>query len=90
MCGPKISVVVPVYNSECFLRSTLDSLLAQTLCDIEIVCVNDGSRDSSLQILEEYSSKDSRVIAPFSKVFSIFSLGVFGFSFKKAKSKENM
>lgn len=62
MCGPKISVIVPVYNSERFLRFTLDSLLAQTLCDIEIVCVNDGSRDSSLQILKEYSSKDSRVV----------------------------
>ena len=60
MC--KISVVIPVYNSERFLRFTLDSLLAQTLCDIEIVCVNDGSRDSSLQILKEYSSKDSRVV----------------------------
>jgi glycosyltransferase EpsH len=62
MCGPKISVVVPVYNSERFLRSTLDSLLAQTFCDIEIVCVNDGSSDSSLQILEEYASKEPRVV----------------------------
>ena len=62
MCGPKISVIVPVYNSERFLRFTLDSLLAQTLYDIEVVCVNDGSRDSSLQILKEYSSKDSRVV----------------------------
>lgn len=60
MC--KISIVVPVYNSERFLRSTLDSLLAQTLCDIEIVCVNDGSSDSSLQILEEYASREPRVV----------------------------
>ena len=60
MC--KISIVVPVYNSERFLRSTLDSLLAQTLFDIEIVCVNDGSSDSSLQILEEYASKEPRVV----------------------------
>ena len=60
MC--KISVVVPVYNSERFLRSTLDSLLAQTLSDIEIVCVNDGSSDSSLQILEEYASREPRVV----------------------------
>ena len=60
MC--KISVVIPVYNAERFLRSTLDSLLAQTLCDIEIVCVNDGSSDSSLQILEEYASGEPRVV----------------------------
>lgn len=60
MC--KISIVVPVYNSERFLRSTLDSLLAQTLSDIEIVCVNDGSSDASLQILEEYASRESRVV----------------------------
>ena len=60
MC--KISVVIPVYNSERFLRSTLDSLLAQTLSDIEIVCVNDGSSDSSLQILEEYASREPRVV----------------------------
>ena len=58
----KISVVVPVYNSERFLRSTLDSLLAQTLSDIEIICVNDGSSDSSLQILEEYASREYRVV----------------------------
>ena len=60
MC--KISVVIPVYNAERFLRSTLDSLLAQTLSDIEIVCVNDGSSDSSLQILEEYASREPRVV----------------------------
>ena len=56
------SVVIPVYNAERFLRSTLDSLLAQTLSDIEIVCVNDGSSDSSLQILEEYASREPRVV----------------------------
>lgn len=60
MC--KISVVIPVYNAERFLRSTLDSLLAQTLRDIEIVCVNDGSSDSSLQILEEYALREPRVV----------------------------
>ena len=58
----KISIVVPIYNAERFLRSTLDSLLAQTLSDIEIVCVNDGSSDSSLQILEEYASREPRVV----------------------------
>lgn len=58
---PKISIVVPVYNVEIYLRECLDSLINQTLEDIEIICVNDGSTDSSPQILEEYASKDSRI-----------------------------
>ena len=58
---PKISIVVPVYNVEKYIRECLDSLVNQTLEDIEIICVNDGSRDSSPQILEEYASKDSRI-----------------------------
>lgn len=58
----KVSVVVPVYNVENYLRQCLDSILAQTLTDIEIICVDDGSSDSSLQILEEYAKKDPRVI----------------------------
>ncbi len=58
---PKVSVLVPVYNVEKYLNQCLDSLINQTLSDIEIICVNDGSKDSSLKILEEYSSKDSRI-----------------------------
>ena len=57
----KVSVLVPVYNVECYLRQCLDSVLAQTLKDIEVVCVNDGSTDSSPAILKEYASKDSRI-----------------------------
>jgi len=58
----EISVIVPVYNSEKYLRPCLDSIVNQTFRDIEIICVNDGSVDSSLQILEEYASKDDRFV----------------------------
>lgn len=58
---PKISVIVPVYNVENYLRECLDSLIGQSLKDIEIICVNDGSKDASLQILREYAAKDSRI-----------------------------
>ena len=58
---PKVSVIIPVYNSEKYLSECLDSVVNQTLKDIEIICVNDGSKDSSLRILEEYASKDNRV-----------------------------
>ena len=58
---PKVSVVIAVYNAESFLRECLDSVLAQRLRDIEIICVNDGSSDGSLDILREYEKKDSRV-----------------------------
>lgn len=58
---PKVSVIIPVYNVEIYLRECLDSVLNQTLKDIEIICVNDGSTDTSLSILEEYVSKDSRI-----------------------------
>lgn len=57
----KVSVILPVYNVEEYLRQALDSIVNQTLKDIEIICVNDGSKDNSLNILEEYASKDDRV-----------------------------
>lgn len=60
--SPKVSVVIPVYNSVVFLRECLDSVLGQTLKDIEVICVDDGSTDGSGQILDEYEKKDSRVI----------------------------
>ena len=58
---PKVSIVVPVYNVEKYLRECLDSLLAQKLKDIEIIVVNDGSTDSSADIAAEYAARDSRV-----------------------------
>ena len=55
----KVSIIVPVYNVELYLKHCLDSLVNQTLKDIEIICVNDGSTDNSLSILEEYAQKYS-------------------------------
>lgn len=60
-----VSVIVPVFNVEKYLSECLDSILNQSLDDIEIICVNDGSTDSSLEILNAYASKDKRI-----KVFS--------------------
>ena len=57
----RISVIVPVYNMEAYLRECLDSILRQTLTNIEIITINDGSKDGSLSILREYEKKDSRV-----------------------------
>lgn len=57
----KVSVVIPVYNVEGFLGECLDSITKQTLTDIEIICVNDGSKDRSLDILNEYAAKDERI-----------------------------
>lgn len=57
----KVSVIVPVYNVEDFLRECLDTIVNQTLKDIEIICVNDGSTDNSLDILYEYQEKDNRI-----------------------------
>ncbi|MBR6435946.1 MAG: glycosyltransferase family 2 protein, partial [Thermoguttaceae bacterium] len=59
---PAISVIIPVYNVEPYLRECLDSVVNQTFRDIEIICVNDGSTDGSPAILEEYAAKDSRII----------------------------
>ncbi|MDP4119783.1 MAG: glycosyltransferase family 2 protein [Bacillota bacterium] len=58
---PLISVVITVYNKEPFLKKCLDSVINQTLTDIEIICVDDGSTDNSLEILHQFSSKDKRI-----------------------------
>ncbi|MBO5312962.1 MAG: glycosyltransferase [Clostridia bacterium] len=57
---PKVSIVVPIYNVERYLRQCLDSIANQTLKDIEVICVNDGSKDSSLDIIMEYVNSDPR------------------------------
>lgn len=61
MSSPLVSVVIPVYNAMPFLRDCLDSVCNQTLEDIEIVCVDDGSTDDSRETLEIYAAKDSRI-----------------------------
>lgn len=60
--NPKITVVVPVYNTGEILRQTLDSILAQTFQDFELIIVDDGSTDISPDICDEYAKKDSRII----------------------------
>lgn len=57
----KVSIILPVYNMGQYLAKSLDSLINQSLKDIEIICINDGSTDNSLNILEEYAQKDERV-----------------------------
>ena len=57
----KVSVIIPVYNAESYIRQCLDAVVGQTLKEIEIICVNDGSTDGSAQILEEYAKKDERI-----------------------------
>lgn len=57
----KVSIIVPVYNVGKYLSKCLDSLINQTLKDIEIICVNDGSGDNSLDILKNFAQKDSRI-----------------------------
>ena len=61
MKQPAVSVIMPVYNGEKHLRECLDCVVNQTLRDIEIICVDDGSSDSSAEIVEEYAAKDPRV-----------------------------
>ena len=57
----RITIVIPVYNVELYLRECLDSVLNQTFTDWEAICVNDGSVDGSTAILEEYAAKDYRL-----------------------------
>ncbi len=56
-----ISIIIPVYNVEKYLSHCLDSVLAQTFSDFEVICINDGSTDNSLQILQKYLKKDDRI-----------------------------
>jgi len=66
----KVSVIIPVYNTEKFLRKCLDSVCNQTLQDIEIICINDCSTDGSSEILREYAGKDNRI-----KLIELFENG---------------
>ncbi|MBT6715512.1 MAG: glycosyltransferase, partial [Elusimicrobiaceae bacterium] len=58
----KISIIVPVYNSERYLAKCLDSLVGQTLKDIEIILINDGSTDGSAKIIETYAKKYRNIV----------------------------
>ena len=58
---PKVSVVIPIYNAENFLKESIPCILNQSLKEIELICINDGSTDNSLEILKEFSLNDSRI-----------------------------
>ena len=76
---PKVSVIIPVYNVEKYLGECLDSILGQTLGDVEVLCVDDGSTDGSAKILAEYAARDSRVRAfssPHAGAFRAREVGV--------------
>ena len=60
--NPKVSIIIPVYNTEKYLRRCLASVCGQTLREIEIICINDGSKDISLEILKEYAANDDRIV----------------------------
>lgn len=68
---PLISIIVPIYNAEKYLSECLESLLNQTYSNLEIICINDGSTDNSLKIINSYAQKDSRI-----KVYSQSNQGV--------------
>ena len=55
---PKVSVIVPVYNSAKYLHESMNSIINQTLREIEIICIDDGSSDNSLEILKNVSKKE--------------------------------
>lgn len=59
---PKVSILIPIYNVEKYLGQCLESIINQTLKDIEIICINDGSSDASAKILNEYAKKDPRIV----------------------------
>jgi glycosyltransferase involved in cell wall biosynthesis len=58
----KVSIIIPIYNAEQYLQKCLDSVVNQTLKDIQIICINDGSTDNSLNILKNFATRDSRII----------------------------
>lgn len=71
MGHPLVSVIIPVHNTEKYLPQCLETVFAQTLTDFEVICVDDGSTDSSLKILQKYQKKDSRL-----KIYRADNVGV--------------
>lgn len=68
--APKVSIIIPVYNTAPYLNEALESITNQTLSDLEIICIDDGSTDNSAEILRKYKANDNRI-----KVFSQVNLG---------------
>lgn len=61
MCGDLVSIIVPVYNTEKYVQRCIDSICNQTYQNWELLLINDGSKDSSLEILKKNAEKDSRI-----------------------------
>ena len=61
--SPRVSIIVPVYGVEKFIKEALDSLVNQSLKEIEIIIVDDGSKDACPEIIDEYAKEDKRIIA---------------------------
>ena len=59
--NPKVSIIIPVYNTEALLPRCLESVVAQTLREVEIICVDDGSTDRSAEVLDQWAARDSRI-----------------------------
>lgn len=81
----KVSVVIPVYNMEQYIEECVESVINSTLQDIEILCVNDGSTDSSLDILNELAKKDSRIKVLTKENGGLSSARNFGLKFAKGE-----
>lgn len=62
MQNPKVSVIIPIYNAEKYIEECLESVINQTLKEFEIICIDDGSTDRSLEIISKYKQKDKRII----------------------------
>lgn len=82
---PKVSIIVPIYNVEPYLRQCLDSLVNQTYKNIEIICVDDGSTDASSEILTEYALKSSKVRVIRQENSGLSAARNVGFSFATGK-----
>ena len=81
----KVSIMIPAYNVEPYLVECMESVVHQTLDEIEIICVNDGSKDKTLQILEDYQKKDERIIV-IDKENEGYGVGM-NLAFSKAKGE---
>lgn len=86
MSCPEISVIVPVYNVERYLRQCMDSLVNQTYTDFEIILVNDGSTDSSGVLCEEWAKKDGRIHVVHKKNEGLASLAIQGLNTPKGNT----
>jgi len=76
MLNSKVSIIIPVYNSEKFLEKSLESAIHQTYSDIEIIAINDGSTDNSLDILKKYSDKINIISQPNRGLAAALNIGI--------------